>query len=1151
MPDHVGSGEHCSETAEDLFAAWAIRVENGETADIGTLLRAHPQQAETLRHLHTDWSRFRALREGVLPSGPRSVAADDNATRPETANLECRYTSFVLQQLGLTPLATPRYRFGTQLGQGGGGVVVKVWDERLKRSLAMKLARHSRIAGGPADQRVAEPEKLARFVDEALITSQLDHPGIVPIHELGCDEGRPYFTMKLVNGEDLSTIFQHVRHGTDGWNKTRAVGVLLRMCEAMAYAHDKNVVHRDLKPANVMVGRYGEVYVMDWGLARVIETPQRAGAVSPLSASAVIDVGKATSDQEQSAPSRRTRHGQLVGTPSYMSPEQARGELDAVGPRADVYSVGAMLYELLCGTPPHRTRGDEPELDELLRRIALEEPIPLARAAPDAPQDLIAICNRALAREPSRRYAGMRELGSDLRAYLEGRVAAAHEVGAWTRALYWVRRNRAFSFSLLAGAIALFAVAVAVHQKSLDEAHENAVTVLKQFDSFTTDVTAPWSEDDAPHGDTWREEAGVLVKAIEEALTLLDANPRSATASPIVGGGQRPASRIAPVTGLDSEIQLLVARAEWMSRMLNDTQADEADVEQQLRSMPAERESKLSQARNSVKPDRTQYGFENAACRVLQEAVATSPSSALHLQEKLAYALHAVGEQGRALAEHESWLRRQPDLVDAFLSNERIATTPRWSVAAKVWLDHSSSLSAASRPVQQCSTKDVAGEINLLLAQTPEVLASLLVKDLGEGPWSISVEVPEDCSMLLRISGQPEELLRFGRPETHCWYQRPGEPSHVEIHCSGSRAADAPRIALRRYDFQLPGLVARWRDPEQLKLRRDERNRLVKRIGDLRALEVPEREQGATDREWSREENIFRLRTALAFLERRLSLANQEIGASDAAMSWGDVNVAIRTSRKYGNLVITPQIGLVPLGQDPDSTLLEFAILSTGVTPVRDAAGRLRISGQTGVVLVLLPSWVDDDGLHTHPPFFLSKFELTEGQQRRMEMPFVEDLPDDDKSLLPTLTTWKEIEPCLANLGWGITLPTSTQWTYGCRAGTGTRWWTGDDIDSLEGSEHFEALTPCDSRQRLPVGSLRANPFGLHDVHGNVDELCRDEEASISAASQTFRRDAAPRHPVAGGRFDARPETTSWNIRRNPIRQDQAVGIRLARPLFK
>jgi len=151
------------------------------------------------------------------------------------------------------------------------GAILKVWDEDLRRSLAMKviLGKGDGAIGGetpPVDRRL-----LARFLEEAQVTGQLDHPGIVPVHELGLDaEGRVYFTMKLVKGRDLKQIFELAFEEREGWNETRALGVILKVCEAMAYAHKKGVIHRDLKPANVMVGGFGEVFVMDWGLARVL-----------------------------------------------------------------------------------------------------------------------------------------------------------------------------------------------------------------------------------------------------------------------------------------------------------------------------------------------------------------------------------------------------------------------------------------------------------------------------------------------------------------------------------------------------------------------------------------------------------------------------------------------------------------------------------------------------------------------------------------------------------------------------------------------------------------------------------------------------------------------------------------------------------------
>src|SRR5262245_13840869 len=163
-----------------------------------------------------------------------------------------------------------RYRLEGEIGRGGMGAVLRVWDGALQRQLAMKVvAKDGRPSG--EERLPPDPRTLSRFLEEAQVTGQLDHPGIVPVHELGMDsEGRIYFTMKLVKGKTLKEVFEELADGQGGWTQARVLGVLLKVCEAMSYAHAKGVIHRDLKPANVMVGRFGEVFVMDWGLAKVL-----------------------------------------------------------------------------------------------------------------------------------------------------------------------------------------------------------------------------------------------------------------------------------------------------------------------------------------------------------------------------------------------------------------------------------------------------------------------------------------------------------------------------------------------------------------------------------------------------------------------------------------------------------------------------------------------------------------------------------------------------------------------------------------------------------------------------------------------------------------------------------------------------------------
>ncbi|MDP6410260.1 MAG: bifunctional serine/threonine-protein kinase/formylglycine-generating enzyme family protein [Planctomycetota bacterium] len=374
--------------------------------------------------------------EPVCGASPERPTGDREAATPPSAQL--------MERLGDQRTVAARYRVLEHVASGGMGAIYKVWDEDLRRTLAMKVALVSepaRIPGG----RAADSQSLGRFLEEAQVTSQLDHPGIVPVHELGRDEqGRVFFTMRLVRGSDLSEVFSLVAGEREGWTRTRALGVLLRVCEAVSYAHTKGVVHRDLKPSNIMVGRFGAVYVMDWGLARVKGREDRrdlrpAGAVQHTSL--VRSVRAQERDLDPNAP-LVTMDGSVVGTPVYMPPEQARGNLEAVGERSDVYSLGAILYHLLAGEMPYLPPGAKASAHTVLHWVISGPPKPLGEVAQGIPPELVAICEKAMARDGARRYASVTELGDDLRAYLEGRVVAAHQTGAAAELRKWMQRNR-------------------------------------------------------------------------------------------------------------------------------------------------------------------------------------------------------------------------------------------------------------------------------------------------------------------------------------------------------------------------------------------------------------------------------------------------------------------------------------------------------------------------------------------------------------------------------------------------------------------------------------------------------------------------------------------------------------------------------------
>jgi len=314
-----------------------------------------------------------------------------------------------------------RYRVGEEIGRGGMGAVFEVWDEDLRRHLAMKVLREPLQPSSALDRE----RFLARFVEEAQVSGQLQHPGIVPVHELGVDEeGRVFFTMKLVQGRTLKELLECNREGDEAWSDVRVLGVLLRVCEALAYAHDKGVVHRDLKPSNVMVGDFGEVYVLDWGLARLLGESSRDSDIPGAQSEVVRSDRSDHRDQTPGSP-LMTQAGAALGTAMYCAPEQARGEEAAAGPAADVYSLGAMLYELLAGRPPYVGRDESPSPSEVFARVCAGPPKELAELAPLAPPELRAICARAMARDASDRYDSMTGLGDQLREFHEGKLVAA------------------------------------------------------------------------------------------------------------------------------------------------------------------------------------------------------------------------------------------------------------------------------------------------------------------------------------------------------------------------------------------------------------------------------------------------------------------------------------------------------------------------------------------------------------------------------------------------------------------------------------------------------------------------------------------------------------------------------------------------------
>ncbi len=329
---------------------------------------------------------------------------DDAAIQASATTLDDRQVG---EATTLTVVEPDRYEIIGEVGRGGLGRVLEVRDPRLDRTVALKeLVDH-------------DPEARARFLREAVVTARLEHPSIVPVHEAGCwPSGDPFYVMKLVSGRSLDVAASSAATLAE---RTALLPNVVAVAEAVAYAHSQGVIHRDLKPQNVLLGAFGETVVIDWGLAKYVQSPEEPISNRRAPAAGSTDM---------------TEMGTVMGTPAYMPPEQVAGA--RVDERADVYALGAILYHVFSGRPPYVAGSAA----EVLEAVLLGPPPPLAQKVPDLPDDLLAIVERAMARDPAARYPSARELAQDLRRFTAGQLVASHRYTPGELVRRWLRRYR-------------------------------------------------------------------------------------------------------------------------------------------------------------------------------------------------------------------------------------------------------------------------------------------------------------------------------------------------------------------------------------------------------------------------------------------------------------------------------------------------------------------------------------------------------------------------------------------------------------------------------------------------------------------------------------------------------------------------------------
>jgi serine/threonine protein kinase/formylglycine-generating enzyme required for sulfatase activity len=982
------------------------------------------------------------------------------------------------------------YRLAAVLGEGGFGVVFRAeQEEPIRRTVALKVLKRS----------MHTREVVSRFDAERHTLARMDHPHIARVLDSGqTPDGRLYFVMEYVEGPPLTTYCEE--RSLSVWERLR---LFHAVCLAVAHAHQKGVIHRDLKPTNILV-------------------TELDGRPVPK----VIDFGvaKATLEEDESR-SLLTLEGQLVGTPKYMSPEQAAGERD-LDTRSDVYSLGVVLYELMVGHAPFDS--ERWRLERLLLAIQSDDPPRPSRALRTAGnksttirigRELDAVILRCLEKEPARRYPAVAALASDIDLYLHDRPVEAVAPSTWYRGWRLARRHKVASTSLALLLVVVIASAIS-NWLSLREARsQGQLATQRAADLAVATKTAQENEKRALEGAQLARRKANDVLSLSAIQELKELEDEADTLWPAH-----------PVNVPKYEAWLTKAR------LLIEGRAKDEGPGKPVHPSIADHETKLAEIRARANP-RTPSQLEQDRKQ--------SPSHAEWEKERghLQWMRRMLGgEPWPSESEAEAELAKEKPPSDANGLNDLawplVDTDPskiQYGGEVKALLIAKRAVSAAKES-ERARFRDTLAWAYFRTARFDEARAEeqRAVAEIE------STKKTEYEGYLAKLEHAIQEWSRDGGQSL-----RTDEATKL-----AARVAELERDVNEHRTYEFDDTQDRWWHTQ-----------LAELVSDLKAF--TDEKRGGLYSSGTSEKHGWGIPKRAAFAR---AIEERTVSGPDAMRRWDEAIAAIAKNPRYGGLMLTPQIGLLPIGEDPDTHLWEFVHLQTGEIVERGADGKLALDEKMGLVFVLIPGgkfWMgaqktdpekpnydpqaEDNELPVHEVelsvYFLSKYEMTQGQWERFvgRNPSFFGASNSSKDWNRDGKPWSALKP-VEQVSWtdcmsvmerlGLALPSEAQWEYGCRAGSGAPFWSGvaketlvdvgnvaDAYAKAHGGQAWSVMHEAwddGNAMTAEIGSYRPNAFGLHDVHGNVWEWCLDGYDSAFYARGPNTDPVAPLRGAAG-----------------------------------